>query len=370
MVEGLEGGRWALVSKVHHSMVDGVASTDLMSVLFDASRDARLPEEVPWQPRREPSDPELLADALVGALTSPLTVLQSQRLPGLPPLLTPGEMLEAWRGFARSWSGLRPTPPSLNGPIGPHRRWSWAKGSLEEVKRIKGALGGTVNDVVLAAITAGFRELLLRRGEPVDGRVVRTLVPVSVRSASERGVFNNRVSGVFPELPVGIADPVERLEDIRRQMDGLKESRQAVAGDALTQLSGFAPPMWLALGSRLATRFPQRLVQTVTTNVPGPQQPLYVRGRQMLECYPYVPLGGQIRVGIAIFSYAGNLTFGVTGDYDTMPDVKVLCDGIRAGMDELARLARPRSGSAGRTRRARPRRAASGRGAAAATAAG
>jgi WS/DGAT/MGAT family acyltransferase len=361
MVEGLEDGRWALVNKVHHCMVDGMASTDLMTVLFDASPNARLPQEVPWTPEREPSEAELVFDALTDSVTSPVTRLQGLPLAARTPTLTPQEMMDVWRSFSRGWPGLRPAPSSLNGPVGPHRRWSWVKSSLDEVKQIKSVLGGSVNDVVLTVITRGFRDLLMRRGEPVEGRVVRTLVPVSVRSQQERGTLNNRVSGLFPELPVGIADPLERLEEIRKQMDGLKESRQAVAGDVLTQLSGFTPPMWLALGARLGTRFPQRMVQTVTTNVPGPQNPLYVHGRQMEECYPYVPIGGQVRVGIAIFSYAGDLTFGVTGDYDTMLDIDVLCKGIEAGIAEMLSLARRRTrGSrrpAGRsTRRARPRR--------------
>jgi WS/DGAT/MGAT family acyltransferase len=240
------------------------------------------------------------------------------------------------------------------------------------VKAVRQGLGGTVNDVVLAAISRGFRDLLLERGEPVEGRVVRTLVPVSVRTAAERGTFNNRVSGVFPELPVGIADPVERLEDIRQQMDGLKESRQAVAGEALTRMSGFAPALLLDLGARLSARLPQRLVQTVTTNVPGPQFPLYAVGRQLLEAYPYVPLGGQIRIAIAIFSYVGRLTFGVTGDFDTAPDINVLCRGIEAGIAELVDVASARPAPARgpasrdnrrrrRTRPARPRAEADGR---------
>ena len=247
---------------------------------------------------------------------------------------------------------VRRTPPSsLNGPIGPHRRWSWARSQLSDVKTIRSALGGTVNDVVLACITNGFRRLLLSRQESVD-RVVRTMVPVSVRSPGERGTYNNRVSAMFAELPVGIEDPRERLESIRAQMEGLKESRQAVAGEVLTSLSGFAPPLMLALGERVATRVPQRNVNTVTTNVPGPQYPLYAAGRRLLEAFPYVPLGGRIRVGVAIFSYDGALNFGVTGDYDSAPDVDVLSDGIEKGVAELVRLAaKPRA--AGRSSRAR-----------------
>jgi WS/DGAT/MGAT family acyltransferase len=211
------------------------------------------------------------------------------------------------------------------------------------VQAVRGAFGGTVNDVVLAAITSGFRELLRSRGESVD-RVLRTLVPVSVRREGERGTYNNRVSAMFAELPVGVEDPVVRLEAIRAQMAGLKESKQAVAGETLTSLSGFAPPMLLALGARLASRLPQRTLNTGTTNVPGPQFPLYLAGRRLLESFPYIPLFAQVRVAVAIFSYDGALSFGVSGDYDTAPDIDVLCQGIERGLSELVALAQPPPG--------------------------
>ena len=354
LVQGLPEGRWALVQKVHHCMVDGIASTDLMSIMFEAGPQARLPAPVPWNPRPEPSAAQLAAGALADGVTAPLTRLRSLPMAARAPFLNLDETLGLARGLVRlPAQPIRRTPRSLNGPVGPHRRWSWVKTSLDDIRQIKESLGGSVNDVVLSVITRGFRELLLERGEPLDGLVVRTLVPVSVRKARERGALNNRVSGVFPELPVGIEDPLEVLEDIRRQMDGLKESRQAVAGDALIQLSGFTPPMWLSLGARLGARLPQRMVQTVTTNVPGPQQPLYANGRRMLECYPYVPIGGRVRVGIAIFSYAGGLTFGLTGDYDTMPDLETLGRGIEKGVSEMRWLAGPRGG--------KPRASAPGR---------
>jgi WS/DGAT/MGAT family acyltransferase len=235
---------------------------------------------------------------------------------------------------------LRNRTADLNGPIGPHRRWSWAKSSLADIKEIRKGLPGTVNDVVLAAITRGFRDLLEGRGAQLEGRVVRTLVPVSVRAEHERGTLNNRVSGMFPDLPVGVADPLRRLDIIRAQMDGLKESKMAVGGDSLAQMSGFAPPMLMALGARLASRMPQNTLNTVTTNVPGPQIPLYIQGRQMIEAYPFVPIQGHVRIGIAIFSYCGGLNFGVTGDYDTTPDIDVLCRGIDAGIQELLALSR------------------------------
>ncbi len=343
MVEGLENDSWALISKVHHCMVDGMAGTDLLTVLLDRHRQPP-PAGVPdWQPAEEPSDLHLLADTFADAILNPVN-----RIRGLPIVaratmasgLGMDNLTDLWNfvsSFAR-WA--TPAAGSLNGPIGPHRRWSWAASTLEEVRDIRSALGGTVNDVVLAAITRGFRDLLMARGEQVDGRVVRTLVPVSVRRESERGIYNNRVSGLFPGLPVGIEDPVERLNSVREQMESFKRSGQAVAGDALTRLSGYAPPMLLSVSARLATRFEQRLVQTVTTNVPGPRFPLYAAGRQLLYSYPYVPIAGTVRIGIAIFSYLGHLNFGVTGDYDSVPDIDVLTRGIESGVAELLAVAR------------------------------
>jgi diacylglycerol O-acyltransferase len=164
---------------------------------------------------------------------------------------------------------------------------------------------------------------------------------VSVRSPGERGIYDNRVSAIFAELPVGVPDAEERLRAIRLQMADLKRSKEAVAGEVLTSLGGFAPPMLLALAERLGTRVPQHNVNTVTTNVPGPQHPLYAAGRRMLEAFPYVPLGGHVRVGVAIFSYDGALTFGVTGDYDTTADIDVLCEGIEEAIAELLALCAP-----------------------------
>jgi WS/DGAT/MGAT family acyltransferase len=228
---------------------------------------------------------------------------------------------------------------SLVGPVGPHRRWTWTEASLADVKRIRTALGGTVNDVVLAAITNGYRELLAAHGDDLDDTVVRSLVPVSTRRADEHGAYNNRVSAMFAELPVGVADPADRLERIREQLGHLKASGQAVAAETLTSMAGFGPPMLLSVGIRAATvtlrRMPHSSVTTVTTNVPGPQRPLYAVGRRMLAAYPYVPIMNPVRVGVAIFSYDGKLTFGVTGDFDTIPDLHVLCRGIDAGIAEL-----------------------------------
>jgi WS/DGAT/MGAT family acyltransferase len=336
VAEGLSEGRWALLSKIHHCMVDGVSGTDLMTVLLDRERDVQRSEPEPWVPEREPGTARILTSALVGRATSPYEVGRSAWAAARGPRRAARGAADLARATVSMSNLLQPASgSSLNGPIGPHRRWAWARSRLADVKAIRAEHGGTVNDVVLAVITRGFRDLLTRRGENVEGRVVRTMVPVSVRTAGERGTSNNQVSAMFADLPVGIADPLERLASIRAQMEGLKESRQALAGSTLTSLGGFAPAMLLALGGRVATRTPQRAVNTVTTNVPGPQYPMFLEGCRLLEYFPFVPLAGHVRVGVAIVSYDGGLNFGVTGDYETAPDIGVLCDGIEAGVAEL-----------------------------------
>ena len=339
-VEGLDRGRWALLSKVHHCMVDGVAATDLMSVMFDSERDRPAPAgDGRWTPESPPSQLRLLADALVEQAIDPISAARGLGGEIADPRQLAGLLVDTARGLVASAGLVRqPAPSSLNGPLGPHRRWGWARGQLSDVRIVREALGGTVNDVVLAAITNGFRELLLARGESVQ-RTLRTLVPVSVREAGERGTYNNRVSAMFAELPVGTEDPAARLRSLREQMARIKASKQAVAGEVLTSLSGFAPPMLLALGARLATRLPQRSINTGTTNVPGPQVPLYLGGRRLLESFPYIPLFAHVRLAVAIFSYNGTLSFGVSGDYDTTADIDVLCAGIERGLAQLLEAA-------------------------------
>jgi WS/DGAT/MGAT family acyltransferase len=347
IVEGLEDDHWAMISKTHHCMVDGIAGTDLLTAILDRSRDAAPAADIAWTPAGEPTNARLLRDAVIERLSSPYEQLRAVRAAVRRPRQLVERASEIAKGAASAAGLLRPTPESaLNGPIGPHRRWAWARTTLADVKTVRTALGGTVNDVVLSAITRGFRDLLSGRGEDVSDRVVRTLVPVSVRTPGERGEYNNKVSGIVAELPVRIHDPYERLVSIREQMDKLKESGMAVAAEVLTSLGGFAPPMLLALGTRVAARFAKgtRNVNTVTTNVPGPQFPLYACGRQMLEAFPYVPLGAPMRIGVAIFSYNGNLSFGVTGDWETASDIDVLCRGIEDGMRELEKVAAERAG--------------------------
>jgi WS/DGAT/MGAT family acyltransferase len=364
VVEGMQDGRWALLSKVHHCMVDGVAATDLMSVMFsDDTNTEREARE--WSAPPEPSGIEVLVRTALRR-ASPAGQLETLRQALRTPRETLRSVAEIARAAASASPSLRPVAASsLTGPIGPHRRWSWAKVRLADVKTVRSGLGGTVNDVVLTLITGGFRDLLRSRGEqPPEDQVIRTMVPVSVRRRGEKGVYNNRVSAVFAGLPVGLADPAARLERIRAEMDGVKQSKQAVAGDVLSSLSGFAPPLLLALGSRLVTLSPRLNMHTATTNVPGPQQPVQTLGRRMLESYPFVPVVGSIRIVVAIFSYDGGLYFGVTGDYDGAPDIDVLTSGIERAMDELLALVVVEQ-PAKLARRAGAKRAAKGAGRAA-----
>ncbi len=342
VVEGLEDGRWAVLAKTHHALVDGVSGTDLLAVIMDLSPDAARPEHPSqWTPHAEPSGTELVVEALENMVRSPYEQLRAARAQTRWLRQAAAYATEVASGVFALSGLVRPTPvSSLNGPLGPHRRYAWATTTVSDIRTVRKEHGGTFNDVVLACITNGFRELLLARDEDVE-RVVRTLVPVSVRARDESGravgdgTYENKVSAMFAELPVEIEDPAVRLAAITDQMKDLKESKQAVAGEALTSMSGFAPPMLLALGMRIATRAAQHNVNTVTTNVPGPQFPLYAAGRRMLRAFPYVPLGGQIRLGIAIFSYDGEVNFGITGDYDTTPDIDVLAHGIEDGMAQL-----------------------------------
>ena len=344
MVEGVEDDRWALVSKAHHALVDGVSGTDLLAVALEPSAEGSPPVVESWEPSPEPSSRQLVTQTLGDYLGSPREQARAVRSWARTPRRAVEQVAGSAKGLV-SMAGLaRPPAPSiLLGPISPHRRYAWASTTLAEVKTIRTALGGSINDVVLAAVSRGYRDLLLAHGESVAGRTVRTLVPVSIRKEAEQGTYNNRVSAIFAELPVGVEDGVARLQAVRTQMDELKRSGQAVAAETLTSMSGFAPPLLLALGTRMAFRAAHRTrrtpIETVTTNVPGPQQPLYALGRRMLTAYPYVPLASPLRVGTAIFSYDGNLTFGITADRDSIEDVEVLARGIEAGIAELTAAA-------------------------------
>ncbi|MGZ6897056.1 MAG: WS/DGAT/MGAT family O-acyltransferase [Acidimicrobiia bacterium] len=338
VVEGLPDDRWALVSKVHHCMVDGIAGTDLLAVMMDLEPDAPTVTLPPWTYSPEPTRAQLAWDTLTMSAAAVTGAARGL----LDASLHPRQAVGAFRDFAAGAAALvapkHRAAGTLTGPIGPHRRWTRASASIDDVRTIRGAFGGTLNDVVLAAITRGFRALLLDRGEPVAGRSVSSLVPVSMRTADARGVFDNRVAAFHALLPVGIEDPVDTLAAVRAHLDELKRSHEVDASEVVLSAGDIVPPVLAAALARVVVHA-QDTFQTVTTNVPGPQFPLYLAGRRMIEAYPYVPVAGHIQMDVAIWSYCGTLYFGVTGDLDGAPDIEVLAHGIEAGFAELTKAA-------------------------------
>jgi WS/DGAT/MGAT family acyltransferase len=349
LVEGLAGGRFALLSKTHHALVDGISGVDIATVLFDSSRRPMpvAPPEHRWQPRPLPSAPQLLADALVERATVPAEIVRGVRAAFRGPRQVAERVGEALVGVgAMAWAGLNAAPQSpFNVRIGPHRRFAWVTGDLSEFKAIKNALGGTVNDAVLTVVSGALGRYMRLHGHDTENLVLKAMVPISVRAdvgaprgrpdeARAVGALGNRVAAMWAPLPVGMTDPVRRMLKIRREMDGIKDSGQAVGAQVLTQLTGFAPPTIMAQAARLQAR--QRLFNIVVTNVPGPQFPLYVLGRELEHAYPMVPLAENTALGIAIMSYNGQLNFGLTADYDALSDLEALADELRGAIEELA----------------------------------
>jgi WS/DGAT/MGAT family acyltransferase len=341
VIEGLAQHRWALISKVHHSMVDGVSGTELYGVIFDFSPEPSPPVSDERAVDAEPSSIELAAQAALDNI-----MLPARDALALNSALTdPAGAVRQAAGVVRTVAKVTPawwpaTASSLSGPIGRERRFTWTRASLDDVKKIKQELGGTVNDVVLAVISGGFRELLLARGEQPEPHMVRSLVPVSVRAPGEEKTYGNQVSALLADLPVHVADPVERLAAVRAELEALKASKEAMAGEALAALGRYSLYPLASWWVRMAFGLPQREIVTVTTNVPGPGQQLYGMGRRLVEIIPYVPIAGTVRIGISIFSYCGTVTFGITGDFAANPDLDVLARGLEHGVSELLAAAR------------------------------
>jgi WS/DGAT/MGAT family acyltransferase len=366
LVEGLEDDRFALLSKTHHALVDGVSGVDIATVLFDSSPDPMpvAPPEHAWTPRPLPSDAQLLADALRERATVPAEIVRGVRATFRGPRAVTARLGETLVGFgALAWAGLQAAPPSpFNVRIGPHRRFTWVHCDLAELKAIKHTLGGTVNDAVLAAVAGALGRFMRLHGQLTEGVVLKAMVPVSIRADIERGALGNRVTAMWAPLPVGIIDPVERLAAITHAMKGIKESGQAIGAEMLTKLSGFAPPTIMAQAARLQAR--QRLFNLVVTNVPGPQIPLYVLGRELEAIYPMVPLAENTALGIALMSYNGQLNFGLVSDYDALAEVETVADELRSAVVELtaaAGIERDRAAGAPRSRQRAGTAAGNGR---------
>jgi diacylglycerol O-acyltransferase / wax synthase len=355
LVEGLAQGRWALISKLHHCMVDGISAAGLYNVIFDASPEPSPPAADDRTIGAEPSPASLTAQAALDTFLLPVREALALRGAVAHPGRTIRQATDTMRAIVKLVPSLWPaTGSSLSGHIGQQRRYTWARASLDEVKTIKREFGGTVNDIVVAAISGGFRELLLARGEQPEPHKVPSLVPVSIRAPGEENVYENRVSAVVVYLPVHVADPVERLAAVRTALSDLKASKEEMVGEALIALGRYTPFPVVSRGVRLAFSLPQREIVTVTTNVPGPRQQLYAMGRPLVEIIPYVPIATTVRTGISIASYCGNVTFGITGDFAANPDLDVLARGMEHGVAELLEATGQASRASGDRRQPAP----------------
>jgi len=333
--------RWALISKTHHALVDGVSGVDIASVLLDPSAEGAPAMGPPpaWSPKPVPTRTQLLADALLDRATQPAEALRVLRAFGRYPRQTASRLAEAAVGVgAMAWAGVNPAPVSpFNVKIGPHRRYTWVDADLARFRAIKSALGGTVNDVVLTAVTLALGRHLRRHGHDTTDLVLKAMVPVSVRADVERGALGNRVSNMYAPLPVGIEDPLECFARVHEDMGNLKASGQAVGAEVLTRLGDFAPPTIMSQAARAQAR--QRFFNLVVTNVPGPQFPLYLAGRRLSGLYPVVPLAQKQALGIAIMSYDGRLGFGLLSDYDALPDLDDLSADLERAIAALGAAA-------------------------------
>jgi diacylglycerol O-acyltransferase / wax synthase len=360
LVEGLEGDRFALISKTHHALVDGVSGVDIASVLFDTSAEPELPaapDPGGWMAQPEPSATQMLAEALLERATVPAEAVRGLRALTRAPRQAAAKLVETAAGVgAMAWAGISGAPPSpFNVPIGPHRRYTWVDADLPQFKAIKHGLGGTLNDVVLASVTLALGSYLRREGEDTQGLVLKAMVPVSVRMDDQRGALGNRVAAMYAPLPVGMTDPKDVFDAVHAAMGDLKSSGQAVGAQRLTEMADFAPTTIMTQAARLQAR--QRLFNLVVTNVPGPQMPLYLLGRMLCGLYPVVPLAQRQALGIAIMSYHGRLGFGLLGDYDAMPHLESLAADLEQAIDALsaAASAKPARPARRPARAAKPR---------------
>ena len=326
-VEGLEGGRVGVVQKIHHSLVDGVSGADLSTVLLDLDRAGRRVEPDRWNPAPGPSPLALVARSLAQRVTEPIAELRAL-----------GRLRRAAGPLATLASHRPIAPPcSLNRPVGNRRRLEIVRQTLADIQTARHRLGGTVNDLILAAVAGGLRQQLLARGDDVDGLILNALVPVSVRPENEHGTLGNEVSAMIAPLPVGGQDTTTRLRFVQDAIQSLKDRHEEEGTQFLLDLTAHSPLLLTGALSRLVHRQP--FVNLVVTNVPGPQFPLYSMGAEMLDAWPIVPLSHNLSVGVAVFSYNGNLTIGLNADPVSCPDVDVLAKGIATSFDELYELA-------------------------------
>ncbi|MEK6442512.1 WS/DGAT/MGAT family O-acyltransferase [Pseudonocardia sp. T1-2H] len=344
LVEGLAKGRIAVVTKTHQAMVDGISAIDISQVILDVSPDPRPATEEVWMPRPEPSDGQLIAEAIGDAVARPSEIADNVRAATGDALATVDKVVGmAGKFLTMARTATRPTPRTpLNVDISTQRRFAMARTELESYRRIRAAHGCSVNDVVLSVVSGALRNWLLSRGEPVTSSAsVRAMVPLSVRgeadvpSSAASGSLGNRVSSYLVDLPVGEPSPVVRLHHVTHAMREHTSNGRNVGADTLVRIGGFAPPTLHALGARAASGMSKLFFNLVVTNVPGPQFPLYAAGARMLEMFPVVPLAKGQALAIGLTSYDGGVYYGFNGDRDAMPDVDVLAGLVDESLDEL-----------------------------------
>jgi WS/DGAT/MGAT family acyltransferase len=342
LVHAMAGDRFALIAKTHHALVDGISGVDITTVLFDSAPDAMPASRppTPWSASPLPGPAKLLADAMLERATLPSEMVRGARAT----LRAPRRALRQLSGSVKSVGasalpGLEhPAPRTpFNVEIGPHRRYTWVDAELEVFKGIKDSLGGTLNDVVLTVVSLSLGAHMRAMGYDTDDLVLKAMVPVSVRADAERGALGNKVAAMWAPLPVGAQNAAECHERVKVSMAELKSSGQAIGAEVLTNLAGFAPPTILSQAARLQAR--QRYFNLVITNVPGPQFPLYLLGRELIALYPVVPLARRQALGIAVMSYNGKLGFGLLGDYDALPELEDIAEALRKSIVALARTA-------------------------------
>ena len=337
--EGLADERTAVLLKLHHALADGIGGMMIGSALFDVEPDAPLgpPPKAPWVPDHAPSRDELLSDAVREIVQHPAeAVTHIARAPARAVEV----MGETFAGM-RSLAGMGPPPSGpFDTEIGPARRFGTAEVAFERLRTIKKALGGTVNDVVLTAVAGGLHALLGERGEPTRDRTLRVMIPVSVRSKAEAGDVGNRVAPAFVDVPVGRMAPTTRFRKVRAATEALKSSSMAVSANSIIGLGAYAPPALHATAARLVSR--ARWFNVVVSNIPAPQAPLYIAGAPLVANYPAMPLGENCGLSIACTSLGGTMAFGLTADWDALPDIDLLARGIEAGIGHLEEAAERR----------------------------
>ncbi|HYL52878.1 MAG TPA: wax ester/triacylglycerol synthase family O-acyltransferase [Acidimicrobiia bacterium] len=343
-VEGLEDGQIAIIQKTHHSLIDGVSGVDVATLLLDASPEYSEPVVPEWEPEPAPSSSQLLLDTLRERLTEPAEMLRSVRSLLRGPRRAVGMIGDGVRsmGTLMTRDAIAPRT-SLNERTARHRRLSVVRVPLAEVKEIRAALGGTVNDVVLAGVAGGLRRLFQHRGDATDDVQLRVLCPVSVRADDQRGALGNKVSAMFLNLPVDGRGTVERLQSISAQTRDLKERKQALGAEMIASVSDYVAPTLMSLAARVVHRQP--FFNLIVTNVPGPQFPLYMMGARLLEAFPIVPLTRNLTVVVGILSYDGTMYFGLWADRDAFADLEVLAGGVDDAYAELVKLARQKGES-------------------------